>query len=233
MRYLALIPARGGSKRLPRKNILPFRGRPMIAWSILAALETDVFEKVVVTTDDDEIAAIAMAEGAEVLHRPPQLGLDSVRLLQVAQHAISTISGAFDAFCLLMPNCPLRDSSDVKRSHVDFASRSDQASVMAVFDYGWSPPTWALRQCGDYLRPIDRSNLVASRGSLLCPSGAIRWQWVDAFEAEPNWYPSRLVGHRLPWWRALDIDEHEDYEAALCVAHALDHGFSFNSSGRA
>lgn len=234
MRMLALIPGRGGSKRLPRKNMLPFRGRPMVAWSVRAALEADIFAKVVVTTDDDEIATAGKAEGAEVLRRPAHLGSDTVRLLQVAQHALSVIGDTYDGFCMLMANCPLRDARDVRASHQAFVGRRDRAALMSVFDYNWSPPSWALREKDGYIHLIDPDEkLLGPRGSLTCPSGALRWQWMDAFAAEPNWYPARLIGHRLPWWRALDIDDGVDYEAALCVAHALDHGFSFGAEAAA
>lgn len=138
MRLLALIPGRGGSKRLPRKNVLPFRGRPLVAWSVRAALDADIFAKVVVTTDDDEIASAGEAEGAAVLRRPPSLGADNVQLIAVAQHALAAINEKFDAFCMLMANCPLRNSADVMASHQGFARRQDGAALMSVFDYAWS-----------------------------------------------------------------------------------------------
>ena len=84
MRRLALIPARGGSKRLPRKNVLPFRGRPMIGHSIRAARRSDLFDRIVVSTEDDEIAAVARAEGAEVAMRASALAADEARILDVA-----------------------------------------------------------------------------------------------------------------------------------------------------
>jgi N-acylneuraminate cytidylyltransferase len=202
-----------------------------VAWSVRAALDADIFAKVVVTTDDDEIASAGEAEGAAVLRRPPSLGADNVQLIAVAQHALAAINEKFDAFCVLMANCPLRNSADVMSSHQGFARRQDGAALMSVFDYAWSPPSWALREHDGYIAMVDPDeSLLGPRGSLVCPSGAIRWHRTGIFLANPNWYPPRLVGHRLPWWRALDIDDRVDYEAALCVAHSLDHGFAFTES---
>jgi N-acylneuraminate cytidylyltransferase len=229
MRCVALIPARGGSKRLPRKNILPFRGRPMIAWTIDAAIRSDLFERIVVSTDDDEIADRAAEAGAEVLRRPSALGCDDVPLLRVAEHALTTFGNAFEAFCMLMPNCPLREASDVRASFALFSGRGDGAPVMSVFGYGWAPPSWALCQQGSYLTRIDPDeSRIGSRDSLWCPSGAIRWQRSAVFLRKPGWYPPNLIGFQMPWYRALDIDTREDYEAARCIAHAADHGFRFS-----
>jgi pseudaminic acid cytidylyltransferase len=234
MRCVALIPARGGSKRLPRKNILPFRGRPMIAWTIEAATRSDLFERIVVSTDDDEIAGLAEEAGAEVLLRPSALGADNVPLLRVAEHALTTFGDACEAFCLLMPNCPLRQAFDVCASFALFSGRGDGASVMSVFGYGWSPPSWALRQHGSYLTRIDPDeSRTGTRDGLWCPSGAIRWQRSAVFLGEPDWYPQKLVGFDMPWHRALDIDTREDYDAARCIAHAVDHGFRFSEEAAA
>ena len=228
MRLLALIPGRGGSKRLPRKNLLPLRGRPLIAWSVAAALDSELFERVVVTTDDDAIARAGAEAGAEVLKRPAALGADDVPLVRVAQHALAELGAGYDAFCLLMANCPLRTAADVRASYDRFAVRDDRAALMSVFGYGWSPPPWALRESQGYLRRVDPDGkLMGPNAGLLCPSGAIRWQHQSDFAAEPTWYPDKLVGFPMPWHRALDIDEREDYEAALCIAHACDHGFRF------
>jgi N-acylneuraminate cytidylyltransferase len=228
MGTLALIPARGGSKRLPRKNILPLRGRPMIAWTIDAAIQSGLFDRIVVSTDDDQIGSHAAAAGAEILKRPDALGADDVPLLHVAEHAMRTLAGSYESFCLMMPNCPLREASDVRASFALFAGRNDGAAVMSIFGYGWAPPSWAMREEDSYLKRIDPDGtLIGDRNGLFCPSGAIRWQDTATFLKMPDWYPRKLVGFPMPWHRALDIDTREDYTAACCIAHAIDHGFRF------
>ena len=92
---LAVIPARGGSKRIPRKNIRPFCGRPMIAWSIRAALDSGCFDRVVVSTDDEEIAKVARANGAETpFMRPAVLSDDITPTIPVIAHAVAMIEEA-------------------------------------------------------------------------------------------------------------------------------------------
>ena len=88
MKAIAIIPARSGSKRLPRKNILNFRGKPIIAYTIESALETNLFERVIVSTDDSEIANAAESFGAEIHIRPPELGTDNARVVDVCEHLV-------------------------------------------------------------------------------------------------------------------------------------------------
>ena len=111
MRLIALIPARGGSKRLPRKNVRLFAGRPLIYYSIALARSMSAIERCVVSTDDPEIAALASSFGAEVIERPADLATDTATTASVAVHALETLAHAGDlpdAMLLLQPNCPLR-----------------------------------------------------------------------------------------------------------------------------
>lgn len=109
VKLIAVIPARGGSKRVPRKNIREFHGKPMIAWSIAAALDSNVFDRVVVTTDDDEIADISQTWGAEVpFRRPAELADDLTMTIDVMRHAISKLGeDNSDGFACIYPTAPL------------------------------------------------------------------------------------------------------------------------------
>ncbi len=228
MRKLAVIPARGASKRLPRKNILSFRGRPMIAWTVHAALESRLFDTVLVTTDDDEIAACATLPGATLDRRPAHLAADNVPLTQVLTYILEKSGAGYDNVCLLMPNCPLRDEADIKASFARFAGTS-ACATMSVVAYDWRRPEWALLETDGYIHSasVQDRHAVASRQHLMCPSGAIRWVHVDGFLRQPTFYPQRLTGFEMPWHRAIDIDEATDLELASCVGHALDSGFRF------
>lgn len=115
MKLLAVIPARGGSKRIPRKNVRPFAGRPMIGHAIALARATGLFGRIVVSTDDDEIAAVALAEGAEVpFRRPAELAGDHAGTLPVLAHAVNTLQWPDDApVCCLYPAVPLLQAADV------------------------------------------------------------------------------------------------------------------------
>jgi len=126
MDVLGLIPARGGSKGVPRKNLAQVGGKPLLAWAVGAAEGASELTRVVVSTDDDEIAAAA---GAEVLRRPPELAADDTPMLDVVRHAVAELSP--DVVVLLQPTSPLR-----RAEHVDAAVRllleSGADSVVSV-----------------------------------------------------------------------------------------------------
>lgn len=109
---LAVIPARGGSKRVPRKNIRLFRGEPLIAWTIYAAMDSKYVDKVVVSTEDAEIAHVARLLGAEVIDRPAELATDTATSEDVLRHAL-TVKEGFAWVVLLQPTSPLRTSKDI------------------------------------------------------------------------------------------------------------------------
>lgn len=117
MEVVGLVPARGGSKGIPRKNLAPLAGKPLLAWTLEAARASKMLGRVVVSTDSEEIAALARELGAEVLGRPPELAGDETPMLDVVRHAVREL-GAPDVLVLLQPTSPLRRSE-----HVDAAVR--------------------------------------------------------------------------------------------------------------
>ncbi len=114
MDVVGLIPARGGSKGIPRKNLAPVAGKPLLAWTVEVALVADSLARVVVSTDDDEIAYVAKSLGAEVLERPAKLATDETPMLDVVRHATSALGA--DVIVLLQPTSPLR-----RPEHIDDA----------------------------------------------------------------------------------------------------------------
>ena len=111
---LAVIPARGGSKGIPRKNLRPLFGKPLIAWSIEAAREAKSIDRVVVSTEDPEIASVSREFGAEVLDRPYELATDDAGTLEVLQHVVAKIPA--ETVVLLQPTSPIRDHGLVDRA---------------------------------------------------------------------------------------------------------------------
>ena len=117
MDVLGLIPAREGSKGIPRKNLAPLGGKPLLAWTIAAATESALVTRTVVSTDWDEAAELARQLGADVLGRPPALAADETPMLDVVRHALAELGGC-DVLVLLQPTSPLR-----RAEHVDEAVR--------------------------------------------------------------------------------------------------------------
>ena len=112
MAVVGLIPARGASKGIPRKNLAPLGGKPLLAWTIAAALESERVKRTVVSTDDPEVADVARAYGAEVLDRPPELAGDETPMRDVVAHAVRELAPE-TALVLLQPTSPLRNSRHV------------------------------------------------------------------------------------------------------------------------
>ena len=145
---IAIIPARGGSKRIPGKNIRPLDGKPIIAYTIEAARESGLFERVVVSTDSAGIAEVARQYDAEVpFLRDENLSDDFTPVSLVTADALLRLDPAgdrFDAVAQLMPNCPLRTARDVSDSYRQF-EKTGAESQISVVRYGWQNPWWAMR----------------------------------------------------------------------------------------
>ena len=132
MEVLALIPARGGSKGIPRKNLAPVGGRPLLAWAVDAALGSRAVTRTVVSTEDDEIATAARSLGAEVLARPPELAADDTPMQPVIVHALAELP-EHDVLVLLQPTSPLRRAEHVDEA-VDLLLATGADSVVSVVE---------------------------------------------------------------------------------------------------
>lgn len=157
MKTLAVIPARGGSKSIRRKNLADVAGRPLIAWVIGAARETKRLDRVIVSTEDEEIAETARRWGAEVpFVRPPELATDTVSLIPVVQHALAAMDGLgfrADAVVSLQPTSPGLTGADVDAA-VAKLEESGADSVATVLRVEHEHPYWAKRLEGDRVLPF-------------------------------------------------------------------------------
>jgi CMP-N-acetylneuraminic acid synthetase len=234
---LAVIPARGGSKRVPGKNVRPLLGRPAIAYTVEAALESGLFAQVVVSTDSETIAQAARQAGAVVpFLRAEALADDYTPVSRVTLDALLRLDprgGRFECVAQLMPNCPLRTAEDVRASYAQFV-RTGAASQLSVTRYGWQNPWWAARRTERFeLEP-----LFAQRGAersqdlpeLFCPTGAVWWATSDVLRREATFHVPGRTGWELSWERAVDIDTEADWQlaelllqrsGAIAVPHAI------------
>ena len=156
-RIVGLIPARAGSQRVPNKNVLQLQGHPLLAYTISAALDSGVFEKVIVSTDSDEYAQIALHYGAEVpFLRPNSLAQDSSADIGWVAHALENlalIGYEFEIFSILRPTSPFRNASTIRRAYEEFSSRTDIDSIRAVELCSQHPgKMWRIK--GDHLIPL-------------------------------------------------------------------------------
>lgn len=156
-RIVGLIPARAGSKRVPNKNVLQLQGHPLLAYTISAALDSGVFDKVIVSTDSDEYAQIALHYGAEVpFLRPLSLAQDSSADIDWVAHVLKNlalIGYEFEIFSILRPTSPFRNASTIRRAYEEFSSRTDIDSIRAVELCSQHPgKMWRIK--GDHLIPL-------------------------------------------------------------------------------
>lgn len=155
MRVLGVIPARGGSKGVPRKNLKPLGGVPLIGWTIRAAREAKRLTRVIVSTDDAEIAAAAKDLGADVpFVRPADLATDSARAIPVIQHAVEALERAgdasYDAVLMLQPTTPFRSAADIDGA-IEKLESTGADSVISVIDVGGTHPARMKYLEGDRL----------------------------------------------------------------------------------
>ena len=224
---LAVIPAGGGSKRIPRKNIREFCGKPIIAWSIEAALESGCFERVVVSTDDPEIAAVALEHGAETpFVRPPELADDHTPTVPVVAHAIAwqeEHGDAVQAACCIYATAPFCRAEDLRQG----LRRLEEGGVDFVFpatSYGF-PIQRALRITAAGSVEMFQPEHAATRSQDLEPAyhDAGQWYWGtrDAWLAGRPIFSSAARAVVLPASRVQDIDTVEDWERAELMFRAL------------
>jgi pseudaminic acid cytidylyltransferase len=229
---VAVIPARGGSKRLPRKNISHFGGKPMLVWSVEAAQESKIFDEIIVSTEDSEIASIASDCGATVLTRPVEIASDSATLMEVVLHTLEQYPEIED-ICLLLANCPLRPAEEILRSEQMWRTESPSA-LLSVVDYLWTPPFRAQSMTDNYqlapLMPEWMEQKSQEYPDTVCLTGAIYWGRSEILKTASSLFVEGICGFQMPWHLAIDIDTAEDMKVAECVRFGLDNGFSFEES---
>ena len=224
---IAVIPARGGSKRIPRKNIKIFNGKPMIAWSIEAAMSSGLFERIIVSTDDAEIAEVSKQFGAEVpFTRPAELSNDFAATTEVIAHATQwAIDQALDlaSVCCIYATAPFVQVGDIKHGC--------EALDSGDWDYAFTVT--------DFAAPIFRSFKQTKQGGLemffpehfgarsqdlpvaLHDAGQFYWGRPQAWIQGKRIFDNRSKPIVIPRWRVQDIDTHEDWESAEILAPVI------------
>lgn len=226
IKRIAIILARGGSKRLPRKNVLPLGGQPMLAWSVSAAIDANSFDRVLVSTDDEEIASLARSLGAEVPFLRDSASDDhssSSEATRVALHQAEAHWGeSYELIAQLMANCPLRTANDIREA-IEVFEAGDAPAQISAFRFGWMNPWWATRMQTDgqpeWLFPEARAKRSQDLPTLYCPSGALWLARRAPLLAGGSFYLQGHTLHPMPWISAMDIDDEADLAMAeTCLA---------------
>jgi len=164
---LCLVPARGGSKRLPRKNIAPLGGKPLLAWTIEAAKTAGIFDSVWVSSENEEILKVAQDWGATALPRTPSLATDHVTVVELCLHVIEELisrNQSYTDLYVLLPTSPFRKSETIKCAWKTYLE-SEADALMSIVSLH-HPAQWALTQNGGWVSPLDPKTYETPRQRL-------------------------------------------------------------------
>jgi len=217
---VAVIPARGGSKRIPRKNIRAFCGRPMIAWAIETAKQSDLFDRIIVSTDDDEIAAAAVQWGAEApFKRPAELSDDHSGTIEVVAHAARWLSdqgGSTTAVCCIYATAAFLQKDDLARG-LRMLEGGDWEYAFSVTEYA-SPIFRALRNHPDggveMFFPEYRDKRSQDLPVALHDAAQFYWGRTESWIGGRPLFAQHSATVVIPRWRVQDIDTEEDWHRA-------------------
>lgn len=233
LRVLAIIPARGGSKGLPRKNIIQLNGRPLISYPIHAAKKSKFIDKIIVSTEDLEISKVALDCGAEVpFLRPSELAADNSSTSEVIRHIISELERQgdyYDIFVLLEPTSPFTESRDIDSALDLIKSKFDSVdSIVGISQVKEVHPDYLIRLTSDGLirsytnygfskitRRQDLEPLYFFDGSLYASK-------IDAYIKHNSFYHDRTLGYEMPRWKSYEIDDYCDFLIAETIAKNID-----------
>ena len=226
---IAIIPARGGSKRIPRKNVKDFCGRPMIAWSIDAARRSGLFEQVVVSTDDEAIAAVARQHGAVTpFVRPAELADDMTPTVPVMAHAVAAcqaLGWAVQHACCIYPCAPFVAVEDMVAA-LSLARQHDADFVYPVTEYA-HPIQRAMRRTAagqmQFLAPEHELTRTQDLEHSYHDTGQFYMGKASAWLAQRRMHTAGL-GLPIPSWRVVDIDTADDWQRAELLFKAFGGG---------
>ena len=210
---------------MPGKNIRPLAGKPLIAYTIEAALKSEVFHCVMVSTDSEEIAVVARDHGAEVpFLRSPEISDDVTPVSAVTADALERLDpdgSRYSVVAQLMANCPLRTAEDIAGSYRQFC-QTGADTQLSVVRYGWQNPWWAMRRDAgsfklDPLFPREMTARSQDLPELYCPTGAIWWGKTSVIREHRTFHIPARTGWEIDWQHGIDIDTPEDLEFAEIV----------------
>lgn len=206
MTVIAIIPARGGSKGIPGKNIVPLWGRPLVHWTIAAALDSNRARHVVVSTDSEDIADVARDSGADVIMRPESLAHDASPTLPAVLHVLGHYES--DIAVLLQPTSPLRTAADISAC-LDLHLSSGRPVVSVTEAKPW---LFTKGEDGSLTPALD---IAAQRqlGSFVAPNGAVYVAQTESLHGGRTWWDGP-VAYEMPTIRSVDIDTLDDLHLA-------------------
>lgn len=215
--FLAIIPARGGSKRLPRKNALDLSGKPLIAWTIDAGLKSKYIDKMIVTSDDNEILEIAKKHGSDTIKRPYELASDTASSFDAIKHTIENIDN-YDYIVLLQPTSPLRTTRNIDEA-IELLGEKNADAIVSVCEMDHSP-LWSNTLDNTLTLQGFLSNEVLNKRSQDLKkyyrlNGAIYICDTKRLLQEKTFFVNdKIFAYKMDRESSIDIDEEIDFKIA-------------------
>ncbi len=216
MNILAIIPARGGSKGIPRKNIKFLAGKPLIAYSIETVAKSKYVDKIVVSTEDPEIKDISKSYGVEIINRPKELAKDDSPTIDAVAHSLNSLEKdgyLADIIVLLQPTSPLRTEFDIDNS-IDIFMKNNCEAVVSICTLDHSPHLSFKIEKG-YLKSFFGNKYLSTRRQdlplLYRPNGAIYIIKPRTLYKYKSFYPPNTIPYIMPIERSIDIDNEFDF----------------------
>lgn len=215
-KFPAIIPARGGSKRIPRKNVRDLCGKPLLRYAVDSAIEAEIFDQVIVSSDDLEVEELVSKWDRVTFHRrSPNLSDDYSRVPQVIHSLLSEIevNQRPKDFCVLLPPCPFRTSTHIKEAYKKFVTFNREVFLVSVTKYDF-PPQFALRWPNPATSSLEivnpeiymQSTRSQSVEPLWHPNGAIYMCNTEAFLNAASFFAPPLIGYEMSPQDSLDLD---------------------------
>lgn len=219
-KILALVPARGGSKGLPRKNLLPLLGEPLVGWSIKQGLACPIIDRVIVSTDDNEIAMASKKAGADVpFMRPAELAMDYSTSINVVFHALDWLTKngeVFDYLVLLEPTSPLRAAHDLERALMMLIDQeNDSDAIVSLGEVHLENP-YVMKTIRDsrivpLLPEIQKITQRQQCPKVYFPYGVIYASKVSSLRSSKTFYPEKTIPYFIARWQNYEVDDVFDF----------------------
>lgn len=214
MNFLAIIPARGGSKGIPRKNIRLLLDKPLIAWTIEEAKKSSYINRIILISEDEEIITVAKKYGAETpCLIPSEMTQDDTPIVVPVTHVIKNLSEKYDYLVLLQPTSPLRLVADIDEC-IEFCIKYNASGCTTVMEVDKHPYKMCTFSSGRSIHPLyDRTKWESNRQELpevYALNGAVYVTKIQTLLEQKTFYPESMIAYRMPPERSIDIDSEMD-----------------------
>lgn len=225
-KVLAVIPARGGSKGIPRKNIKSIAGKPLIAWTIETAKKSKYIDRLICSSDDLEIIGVAKEHNCEVpFIRPAELAVDTTSSIDVILHALDSLEENYDICIMLEPTSPLRETEDIDQALEKLISTPEAESIVGIAQVESQHPVFIVKlDENNFINSYLNNNFKFYRrqeiDELFYFEGSMYISFTESLRKRKSFYHEKCLGHLMPKYKAFEIDDETDL---LIIETLLNH----------